>query len=128
MQITISLDPVLLEVGGVAILRWYSLAITAAIFVAVWLTHREFRRKGLATTNFGGVATWAIVLGIIGARLFHVLDDLDFYLDNPERILQIQRGGLAIWGAVSCGFLGVLIGTRIYKLPLLPVIDAVAPS
>ncbi len=128
MNIDIGLDPILLEVGGIAILRWYSLAITAAIFVAVWMTDREFKRKGLDTSNYGGIATWAIVLGIIGARLFHVFDDLDGYLDDPARIFQIYRGGLAIWGAVICGFLGVVIATRIYKMPLLPVIDAIAPG
>jgi len=128
MNITIDLDPILLEVGGYAILRWYSLAITIAIFVAIWMTDREFKRKGLDTSNYGAIVTWAVVLGIIGARLFHVLDDLDGYLDDPVRILQINRGGLAIWGAVTGGFLGVLISTRMYKMPLLPVIDAVAPG
>ncbi len=128
MNITISLDPILLEVGGIAILRWYSLAITIAIFTAVWLIDKEFKRKGLDTSNYGGLAAWAIIMGIAGARLFHVFDDLDRYLDDPMRIIQIQRGGLAIWGAIICGFLGVVIGSRIYKLPLLPVIDAVAPG
>src|SRR5690606_34493707 len=109
MDITISLDPILLEVGGVAILRWYSLAITIAIFAAVWLIDREFKRKGMDTSHYGGIATWTIILGIIGARLFHVIDDWDFYSANPERIIQIQRGGLAIWGATILGALGVYI-------------------
>ncbi len=56
MDITISLDPVILEVGGVAFLRWYSIAITTAIFVAVWLIDREFKRKGMDTTHYGGIA------------------------------------------------------------------------
>lgn len=128
MHITISLDPILLEVGGVAILRWYSMAITAAIFVAIWLTDREFKRKGLDTSNYGGLATWAIVLGIIGARLFHVLDDLDGYFSDPLRIIEVWHGGLAIWGAVILGFVGVVIACRTYKMPLMQVIDAVAPG
>ncbi|CAN5266513.1 prolipoprotein diacylglyceryl transferase [soil metagenome] len=128
MNINIGLDPILLELGGVAILRWYSLAITVAIFVAVWLTDREMHRKGMDTSNYGGIATWAIVLGIIGARVFHIFDDLDGYLSDPARMLQIYRGGLAIWGAVIGGFLGVVISTRIYKMPLLPMIDAIAPG
>jgi phosphatidylglycerol---prolipoprotein diacylglyceryl transferase len=128
MNINIGLDPILLEVGGLAILRWYSLAITVSIFVAVWLTDRELKRKGVDTSNYGGLAAWAIILGILGARIFHVFDDIDRYLDDPIRILQIQRGGLAIWGAVIGGFLGVFIACQIYKLPLLKVIDAIAPG
>jgi len=128
MNINIGLDPILLEVGGLAILRWYSLAITIAIFVAVWLTDREMKRKGVDTSNYGGLAAWAIILGILGARIFHVFDDIDRYMDDPVRILQIQRGGLAIWGAVIGGFLGVFIACQIYKLPLLKVIDSIAPG
>lgn len=128
MNINIGLDPILLELGGVAILRWYSMAITVAIFVAVWLTDREFHRKGLNTSNYGGIATWAIVLGIIGARVFHIFDDLEGYFADPLQMLKIYEGGLAIWGAVIGGFLGVVISTRIYKMPLLPVIDAIAPG
>jgi len=128
MRITISIDPILLEVGGYAILRWYSIFITLAIFAAVWLINREFKRKGIDTSHYGSIATWAIVLGIIGARLVHVVDDLSFYLDNPGRIMQIQRGGLAIWGAVGFGFLGVVIGCLRNNVPILPVIDAVAPG
>lgn len=128
MHITISLDPILLEVGGIAILRWYSLAITIAIFVSVWLIDREFKRKGMDTSHYGGIATWTIVLGILGARLFHVIDDWGFYSDNPERIVQIQRGGLAIWGAIIVGALGVFIGCRIYKVDFLKAMDAVAPG
>lgn len=128
LHITISLDPVILEVGGVALLRWYSLFITIAIFSAVWLIDREFKRKGMDTTHYGGIATWTIVLGIIGARLLHVIDDWEFYSDNPRRIIEIQRGGLAIWGAVILGALGVFIGTRQYNISFLKAIDAVAPG
>ncbi len=128
MHITISLDPILLEVGGIAILRWYSLAITLAIFTAVWLIDREFKRKGMDTSHYGGIATWTIVLGIIGARLFHVIDDWEFYSDNPGRILQIQRGGLAIWGATIMGALGVFIGCRTYNVSFLKAMDAIAPG
>ena len=128
LHITISLDPILLEVGGIAILRWYSLFITIAIFAAVWLINREFVRKGIDTSNYGGIATWTIVMGIIGARLLHVIDDWDYYSENPGNIFQLQRGGLAIWGAVILGFVGVVIGCYQYKLPVLKVIDAVAPG
>lgn len=125
---TISLDPILLKINGVPILRWYSLAITSAIFIAVWLILREFERKRLPTSNYGGIATWTIVLGIIGARLFHVADRWSFYQDHPGQIIQIWEGGLAIWGAVILGGVGVIIGCWQYGVPVLKVIDAVTPG
>lgn len=66
--------------------------------------------------------------GIIGARLFHIMDNTGRYLDDPATILDFRSDGLAIYGAVVGGFLGVVIGCRIYGLPLLHVIDAVAPG
>jgi phosphatidylglycerol:prolipoprotein diacylglycerol transferase len=127
MQIEINIDPVIFSVGGFE-LRWYSLAIMVSIVVATWFIAREFRRKGIDDSNYSSVALIAIASGILGARLLHVFDDLGYYLDHPGKILDFQSGGLAIYGAVIGGFIGVVIGTRIYKLPLLPVIDAVAPG
>lgn len=127
-HITISLDPILLEIGGVPILRWYSLAITTAIFAAIWLIASEFHRKHIDTSNYGGIAAWTIVLGIIGARLFHVADRWGYYQDNLGQIIQVWEGGLAIWGAVILGFVGVIIGCWQYNLPTLKVIDAITPG
>lgn len=127
MQINIGVNPVLFTLFGIEF-RWYSMAIMLAIVVGVWFIAREFRRKGIDDTEYGSVALIAIVGGILGARLFHVIDDAGRYLDNPATILDFQSGGLAIYGAVVGGFVGVVIGCRIYRLPLLRVIDAVAPG
>ena len=127
MQIAISVDPVIFSIGGLAF-RWYTVAIMTAIALGVWFVDREFRRKGLDTTHFGNLAMIAIVGGIVGARALHVLDHLDAYRTHPTTILDFQAGGLAIYGAVIGGFLGVVIGTQIYQIPLLRTIDAVAPG
>ena len=127
MQINIGIDPVLFTLFGIEF-RWYSMAIMLAIVVAVWFVGREFRRKGIDDTEYGNVALIAIVSGILGARLFHIIDDLGRYVSEPARILDFQSGGLAIYGAVIGGFIGVAIGCRVYGLPFLRVIDAVAPG
>lgn len=127
MRINISIDPVIFRLLGIEF-RWYSMAIMTAIVVAVWFIAREFRRKGIDDRDYGNVALIAIVSGVLGARLFHIMDDAGTYLNDPGRILDFQSGGLAIYGAVVGGFIGVAIACRIYNLPLLRVIDAVAPG
>jgi phosphatidylglycerol---prolipoprotein diacylglyceryl transferase len=127
MRIEIGMDPVIFEVAGLEF-RWYSLAIMVGILIGVWFSSREFHRKGLDETNFGNIAIIAVASGILGARLFHIFDRLDHYLSNPAQMLNFQSGGLAIYGAVVGGFLGVVIGCTIYKVPILPAIDAVAPG
>lgn len=127
MEITISIDPVIFEIGALQF-RWYSFFIMVAIAVAVWFIGREFRRKRLDDTNYGSIAVWAIACGIAGARIFHLFDDLGYYLDHPAKIFDFQSGGLAMYGAVVGGFIGVAIGCRRYRVPFLPTIDAVAPG
>ncbi len=127
MRIHIGIDPVIFHVGAFS-LRWYSLAIMVAIGVSVWFIAREFKRKQIDDSNYGNIAIWAIASGIIGARVFHLLDDLGYYLDHPAQMLDFQSGGLAIYGAVIGGFIGVVIGCKLYRVPVLPVIDAVAPG
>lgn len=127
MQITISIDPVIFEIGALQF-RWYSLAIMVAIGVAIWFTAKEFRRKGLDDSNYGSIAIWTVALGIAGARVFHLFDNIGFYIDNPGKVLDFQSGGLAMYGAVVGGFIGVAIGCRRYKVPFLKAIDAVAPG
>lgn len=127
MNINIGINPVIFKLGMFE-MRWYSLAIITAIGVAVWFVGREFRRKGIDDTNFGNIAIWAIASGIIGARLFHLFDEVDYYLANPRMIFNFQEGGLAIYGAVVGGFIGVVIGTRLHKTPFLKTIDAIAPG
>lgn len=127
LNINIAIDPVIFGFGMFHF-RWYTLAIMIAIGVALWFTVREFRRKGIDDSNFGNIAIWTIASGVVGARLFHILDRLGFYLDNPGQILDFMSGGLAIYGAVLGGFVGLMIAARIYNVPFLRSIDAIAPG
>mgnify|MGYP001024567823 CR=1 FL=1 len=126
-HITIGIDPVIAHLGPLA-LRWYSLAILMAIVIAVVVTKREFQRKGLPLDRYDSLVLWTVAGGILGARLFHVLDRPGWYLANPQQILAFDQGGLAIYGAVAGGFLTVAVLSRYYEIPFLPMIDAIAPG
>ena len=97
-MITIGIDPIIFSIGHFH-LRWYALIVLTAIAVGVWLTAREAERKGFKKKDVYDAAIWVILGGIIGARLFHVLDHWpDEYAANPMRALYLWEGGLAIWG------------------------------
>jgi phosphatidylglycerol:prolipoprotein diacylglycerol transferase len=125
--IVINIDPVILHLGNF-VLTWYSLAIIAAISIGVLLAAREGLRKGIAKDHIYSVALWAVVAGIVGARLFHVVDRIDYYIFNPMAILAFQRGGLAIWGGVAGGVMAGAIYTRFKGLSLARLADAAAPA
>lgn len=69
-----------------------------------------------------------LVLSIIGARLYHVLDYWSIYKNDPYSILYIQNGGLGIFGVLAGFFLGLFIVSKVKKLNLLSLLDLVAPS
>ncbi|MCZ2076988.1 MAG: prolipoprotein diacylglyceryl transferase, partial [Bryobacterales bacterium] len=112
-MITISIDPIIFSIGHFAV-RWYSLILLTAIAVGIWLTAREAERRGFKKEDVYDAAVWIIIGGIIGARLFHVLDHWsDEYAANPIRALYIWEGGLAIWGAMVGGLIvGALVAWR----------------
>ena len=127
-MITIGIDPIIFSIGHLHV-RWYGLIVITAIMVGVWLVVRESARKGFKKEDIYDAAIWVILGGMIGARLFHVLDHWpDVYTANPIRALYIWEGGLAIWGAVFGGLIVAAILARRNGWQLPKLLDAAAPG
>ena len=122
---TINVDPVIGKLGPLEF-RWYGLIMAVAVAVALWVISRELVRRGMASHHVLGIAIFGVPFGIIGARLVHVLDHLGYYLENPGKIFGGQLVGLAIYGVVGGGLLGILIYCKWKKLSWLKVIDSIA--
>lgn len=127
MHITIGMDPNILSFGPFVI-AWHALAILVAIVIAVQIVKWEFRRKELSFAHWDAMVYWTVAGGIIGARVFYVIDHLGYHLHHPLEIFALNQGGLAIYGSVFGGFVTVLALCRYYHMPTLPVIDAIAPG
>jgi len=112
-------------------LRAYAFAILAGIVVATWISVRRYRARGGPEGAILDAIFWAVPLGIIGARLYHVFSSPDAYFGpdgNPWNAFAIWNGGLGIWGAIPAGALGVWIYLRRRGLRLATVADAMAPA
>jgi prolipoprotein diacylglyceryl transferase len=114
-------------------IRAYALCIVAGIFVALWLTARRMRERGGTNEDVWDVAGWAIVFGIIGGRLYHVVTDPELYFEgkpgtSPFDAVKIWDGGLGIWGAIALGTLGAWIGCRRKGVSLAVFADCAAPG
>ncbi|MBI4311091.1 MAG: prolipoprotein diacylglyceryl transferase [Chloroflexi bacterium] len=104
-MIRIGMDPDILNTGSF-VLSWHGFFTFVAVAVTVVLVARWASRRGIDTESVYAVAVWAVVVGIIGARLVHIVDRWDFYSQNFGQVLAVWQGGIALWGAILFGFVG----------------------
>ena len=93
-------------------LRAYGIIIAIGMVVGVWWTARRYVARGGDSDTIYDTALWAIPLGVVGARLYHVVTSPEAYFGpggDPMLAFQIWRGGLGIWGGVALGALGAFI-------------------
>ena len=96
------MDPVMVEIGPLAI-RCYGGCLTLAIFLGYELARRRLRAWGWDLEPFERVVFWAVVFGVVGARLGYVLTSPGYFLENPLEALYIWHGGLSFHGAILGG-------------------------
>ncbi len=113
---------------GPLVIRWYGILMATAIVVGLWLGYRQARREGLPADDIISAAQWAVLAGLVGARLYEVAFNWDYYGQYPLKIFAVWEGGLAIHGALIVGpLVGVWLARR-WRLPVLRSLDVVAPS
>ena len=112
-------------------LRAYGIIIAVGMIVGVWWTARRYRDRGGNPDTLYDVALWAIPLGVVGARIYHVVTSPDAYFGpggDPMLAFQIWRGGLGIWGGVAFGALGAFIAVKRAGVRFAPIADSLAPA
>ena len=112
-------------------LRAYGIIIAVGMVVGVWWTSRRYAARGGNPDTIFDVALWAIPLGVVGARLYHVVTSPEAYFGpggDPWLALQIWRGGLGIWGGVAFGALGAFLAVKRAGVRFGPIADSLAPA
>ena len=128
-MITIDIHPNLFsgDFVGAFVVSWHGFLTFIAVLVAVVLVGRWAPVKGIESDAIYSIAIWAIIGGIIGARLVHVIDNWDIYQDDPAQILAVWSGGIGLWGGILGGFIGGAAYAYFAKHPVGVIADLTAP-
>ena len=112
------INPVAFKLFGLEV-RWYGILIAIGAFLAINVAEKMGKRynykDGLYNLFSSDLGIFVILLGVIGARLYYVIFQWDYYRENPGEILAIRNGGLAIYGGILAGLLATYIFSRVKK-------------
>ncbi|WP_043669860.1 prolipoprotein diacylglyceryl transferase [Clavibacter michiganensis] len=113
------------------VIHAYAVCILIGILIAAYLTNRRLVARGVESGTVIDFTLCALVLGIVGARAFHVLTHPgDYFYEgaNLWRVLYVWEGGIAIFGALIGGAVGVWLGSKWTGVRFWTFADALAPG
>ncbi len=114
-------------IGGLQ-LRAYGLAIALGVLAAVWIARVRWAARGGDPDDINRIAVWAVFAGLVGARLYHVLTDLDRFEGRWLHVFAVWEGGLGIPGGLIAGVAtGAYVAHR-RRLPVPELLDVAAPA
>lgn len=121
------MNPIFLEIGPLQI-YWYSVFILIAFIIGGYLAIKEAKRFGISKEFMTNMFFYLIPTVLIGARLYYVVFNLDYYSINLIDILKVWEGGLAIHGGIIAGLIFIILYTRKYKVSLIRMLDILVVS
>lgn len=107
---------------------WYGIFIGLGVILGVLLALHEAKRTGQNPDTYLDFIIYAMIIAIIGARLYYVIFSWDFYSQHPEKIFAIREGGLAIYGGIIGGVLTAIVYSHVKKKNFWVMADTMAPS
>lgn len=121
------LDPIAFAIGPLEV-RWYGLIIALAILIALPWTLQRVETRDLDRAAAEGAYWWAVLGGIVGARLIYVLQNLEYFTAHLDRVVALTDGGLSIHGALLGGALALWTAVRFDGKRFLQLADAAVPA
>lgn len=130
------MNPVIVEIGPLS-LTWYGVFIVGGAAIAAYLAGRLAARAGQDPDHVWNLLAWSLLIGIAGARLYHVFsspaDGLGwaYYREHPLDIINFWSGGfrgLGIYGGLAGGILAIAGYCWIHKLDIVLYLDYIAPN
>ncbi|MTI48535.1 prolipoprotein diacylglyceryl transferase [Sporosalibacterium faouarense] len=119
---------VLFNIGGFSIYM-FGFFIALGMLAGYLVAMKEAKRRNYNVDTLVNFILYAIISGVLGARLYYVLVfNLDYYINNPIKILAFRDGGLSIQGALIAGIITTVVYAKVKKINIWKIADIVAPG
>jgi len=120
-------NPIAFTLFGMDV-RWYGLLIGIGFLLAIFLSYKRAPKYGIKEDHVLDFALFMIPAAIIGARVYYVIFNWDYYGVDMARILDIRSGGLAIHGGLIAGILVAIAVCKYHKIKILDLADLCFPT
>ena len=104
-------------------IAFYGIIIGIGMLAGIWIAQSDAKRRGQDPELYLDFALYAIICSIIGARLYYVIFEWDYYKNNLLQIFNLRAGGLAIYGGVIAGTITMIVYTRMKKVSFFSMAD-----
>lgn len=113
---------------GMFEIRWYSLLILISFFIGFYIVYNNREKINLNKNEVIDMLFYLILISLIGARIYYVIFNLDYYLLYPQEIFMIWNGGLAIHGGIIFGFIYLYFYCKKKSINILKLISIIIPA
>ena len=119
--------PIIFDLGFIT-LRWYGLLIASAVLIGITVAQNLAKLRKVDPELIIDLTIWLVIGAIPCARIYYVLFQWQEYVNRPEDIIAVWKGGIAIHGAIIGGTIATMIFARINRVSMWQLIDLVVPS
>lgn len=121
------MSPIIYNFNGFE-LRWYPVLILLGVFLAYVLIMSEAKRHKIKPDFMFNLVFWNLIFGILGARIYYVIFNYNYYINNLSEIIKVWNGGLAIHGGIIAGVITTYVYCKKYDVNIRKIFDILAPG
>ena len=127
LNLEFNISKVLFKIFGIEI-YWYAILIVSAICMALIIFKKRDSLYRIKFSDILDLSIYLIPISIISARLYYIIFNLGYYLQNPLEIFNMRSGGIAIYGAVIGGIITCFVFCKKREIKILDLLDFIAPG
>lgn len=126
LNLKLQVSRIAFSIGNVDI-YWYAILMMSAFLVGLIILKIKDGKFNIKFSDIMDLSLYLIPISIISARIYYILFNMDYYINNPSQLFNLKAGGLAIYGGIIGGLITCYIFCKKRKINLLDLLDYIVP-